>query len=293
VKAEFYWGLRMRFEHGTVGGLEDERAIGQLAGIRYKHNARGQIEIESKAEARKRGVKSPDRAEAVMLAFARPATVQMLFLDPLPPQSSGAAARAGGYTAQLREGLRDLIGESVEEDEPLTCATCSWFDRIRGRCALRSLRSNRRSWPATPTTQTSTEADLREGTLVVQGGRGDRSSWRAARSWAPCPRPHGRDQLRGRDVRDVAARRRERGVPELGLDEVHWMAPPTPTPRHACGGAPGHGRASRCPRGARAAANPPGEVTKPRDAWRPLLPARHGAWPPDLAALQRGFRPAR
>lgn len=70
AKAEFYWGLRMRFESGEVSGLGDEIAISQLAGIRYRHNPRGQIQIESKEEARKRGVKSPDRAEAVMLAFA-------------------------------------------------------------------------------------------------------------------------------------------------------------------------------------------------------------------------------
>lgn len=70
LKAELYWGLRMRLAAGDMSGLTDERAIGQLAGIRYKQNARGQIEIESKDDARKRGVKSPDRAEAVMLAFA-------------------------------------------------------------------------------------------------------------------------------------------------------------------------------------------------------------------------------
>ena len=38
--------------------------------MRYQHNARGQVVIESKDEARKRGVRSPDRAEALMLAFA-------------------------------------------------------------------------------------------------------------------------------------------------------------------------------------------------------------------------------
>jgi len=70
LKAELYWGLRTRAEQGDLAGLADERSIGQLAGIRYGHNSRGQIVIESKDEARKRGVKSPDRAEAVMLAFA-------------------------------------------------------------------------------------------------------------------------------------------------------------------------------------------------------------------------------
>lgn len=70
AKAEFYWGLRMRFASGEISGLVDEKTIGQLAGIRYKPNSRGQIEIESKTKAVDRGVKSPDRAESIMLAFA-------------------------------------------------------------------------------------------------------------------------------------------------------------------------------------------------------------------------------
>ncbi len=69
VKAEGYWALRMRVEAGEIRGLIDETAVSQLAGLRYEHNARGQIVIESKEQARKRGVKSPDRAEALMLAF--------------------------------------------------------------------------------------------------------------------------------------------------------------------------------------------------------------------------------
>lgn len=72
LKAEVYWALRMRLESGDMTRLEDDTALSQLAGIRYKHNPRGQIQIESKQEARKRGVKSPDRAESLMLAFAEP-----------------------------------------------------------------------------------------------------------------------------------------------------------------------------------------------------------------------------
>lgn len=70
LKAELYWGFRQRLTDGDVHGLTDETAIGQLAGIKYKHNARGQILIESKEEARKRGISSPDRAEGILLAFA-------------------------------------------------------------------------------------------------------------------------------------------------------------------------------------------------------------------------------
>jgi hypothetical protein len=70
LKAELYWSLRERFQEGGVSGLDDDVCISQLASIRYEINPRGQVQIESKEDARKRGVKSPDRAEAVMLAFA-------------------------------------------------------------------------------------------------------------------------------------------------------------------------------------------------------------------------------
>ena len=70
LKAELYWGLRLRIAVGDFAGLEDEKTIGQLAGIRYKQTPRGQTIIESKHDARVRGVASPDRAESVMLSFA-------------------------------------------------------------------------------------------------------------------------------------------------------------------------------------------------------------------------------
>jgi phage terminase large subunit-like protein len=72
LKAELFWGLRLRFEEADVWGLEDRATLSQLASLRYTHDGRGRVEIESKADAQKRGVKSPDRAEAVMLAFAPP-----------------------------------------------------------------------------------------------------------------------------------------------------------------------------------------------------------------------------
>lgn len=69
-KAELYWSLRLRLSAGDMTGLTDETAVGQLAGIRYRHDARGRVVIEGKDEARKRGVPSPDRAEAIMLTYA-------------------------------------------------------------------------------------------------------------------------------------------------------------------------------------------------------------------------------
>lgn len=69
AKAEGYWALREFFERGAVRGLEDEETKAQLSSIRYFHTPAGRVQIESKDDARKRGVASPDRAEAWMLAF--------------------------------------------------------------------------------------------------------------------------------------------------------------------------------------------------------------------------------
>jgi hypothetical protein len=59
--------LRERFQNGQVSGLDDELTI---TSIRYEINPRGQVQIESKDQAKKRGIRSQDRAEALMLAFA-------------------------------------------------------------------------------------------------------------------------------------------------------------------------------------------------------------------------------
>jgi len=77
LKAELYWSLREQFREGDIGGLTDQATIAQLAAIKYEHDARGRVVIEKKEDARKRGVKSPDRAEALMLAMA-PESQQVL-----------------------------------------------------------------------------------------------------------------------------------------------------------------------------------------------------------------------
>lgn len=78
LKAELYWHLRMQFRDGMVAGLTDQTTISQLASILWAPNSKGKTEIESKEKAAKRGVKSPDRAEALMLAFAPRLQDQML-----------------------------------------------------------------------------------------------------------------------------------------------------------------------------------------------------------------------
>jgi hypothetical protein len=135
LKAELYWSLRLRFQGGDVAGLTDERTIGQLAGILYRHTARGQVEIESKETARKRGVKSPDRAEAVTLAFARVTSTQLLWGQEV--DHGQRPLGRDGYAAQIADSIEDMgWGTRWAEDQP-TCASCCHFQASRGRCALR------------------------------------------------------------------------------------------------------------------------------------------------------------
>lgn len=69
-RAEWYWGLRTRFEDGDISIPDDEELLAQLTAIKYSLNSRGQIQLETKDEMRKRGMPSPDKADAMAYAFA-------------------------------------------------------------------------------------------------------------------------------------------------------------------------------------------------------------------------------
>jgi hypothetical protein len=110
LKAELYWSLRERFEAGEISGLDDALAVSQLASIRYKHDLRGRVVIESKEDAKKRGVSSPDRAESLMLCFADQTPV---VLDWIREQVEGAQAYDDRPVISRRAPLPT---QPVEED---------------------------------------------------------------------------------------------------------------------------------------------------------------------------------
>lgn len=71
-RAEWYWTVREQFEQGEIDlDPADEELIEQLAGLQFKVDTRGRIQIESKEDMKKRGLDSPDRADAFALAFGR------------------------------------------------------------------------------------------------------------------------------------------------------------------------------------------------------------------------------
>lgn len=70
LRAEIFWGLRERFRAGEVSiPPADDVLYSQLCALKYKFSAASKIQIESKDDMRKRGLPSPDRADALALAF--------------------------------------------------------------------------------------------------------------------------------------------------------------------------------------------------------------------------------
>lgn len=68
--AEMYGGLMARFEDGDADiDPDDDEMAGQLISVRGTYNQRGQLVLESKDSRRRRGLPSPDRADALALSF--------------------------------------------------------------------------------------------------------------------------------------------------------------------------------------------------------------------------------
>ena len=91
LRDELFFGLRERFRAGEISiPKEDGVLLSQLTALKYGYLPTGKLKVESKDDMRKRrgtakGWQSPDRADALMLAFAPP---------PPQPVMYSAAGRA-------------------------------------------------------------------------------------------------------------------------------------------------------------------------------------------------------
>lgn len=95
ARAAWYWTLRRLFEnHGRPGGMElcfeDDKLRDQLTDIHYSVTPQGDIRVETKDEMKKRGRKSPDRADSLMYAFAFSADLEV----PPDPTVTNVAGQA-------------------------------------------------------------------------------------------------------------------------------------------------------------------------------------------------------
>ena len=72
MRSEFFWELRMLLNDGLMALPRDEELAGQLISLRYDVSSSGQVRLQGKREMRKRGLPSPDKADALALAFLVP-----------------------------------------------------------------------------------------------------------------------------------------------------------------------------------------------------------------------------
>jgi phage terminase large subunit len=68
--AEAWFNFGRQVTNGELSLIRDETLIAQLTSGKTTCDSRGRIKLESKDELRARGLKSPDRADAVVGAFA-------------------------------------------------------------------------------------------------------------------------------------------------------------------------------------------------------------------------------
>jgi hypothetical protein len=110
-KAETFWALRIAFEDGLIDlDPEDKELADELAGLRYEITPFGKTQVESKDSMRARGLHSPDRADAVAMAFAAEP------MDLNPRGELGVVRRRSDEprsAAGTPEGLRVRSGEGA------------------------------------------------------------------------------------------------------------------------------------------------------------------------------------
>jgi len=97
-RAEMYWNMREWLKEGDIRAGGDELAV-DLTVTRYSYNHNNQIRLEAKEEIKKRGMLSPDHADALALTFA-----EHIALD----EAAMIQAPMANAYAQLNDPLEDL-----------------------------------------------------------------------------------------------------------------------------------------------------------------------------------------
>ena len=77
LRAELWFKMKAFLEARDCKIPRDESLFAELVSPRYSFNSSGKLKIESKEDMRKRGLPSPDKADAVILTLASDATTAM------------------------------------------------------------------------------------------------------------------------------------------------------------------------------------------------------------------------
>jgi hypothetical protein len=74
LRAELWYKTKAWLEKRDCKIPNNEDLVAELATVRYTFTSSGKIKVESKDDIRRRGLKSPDMADALVLTFASDAT---------------------------------------------------------------------------------------------------------------------------------------------------------------------------------------------------------------------------
>lgn len=97
-RAELWFKLKEWLEGRDVELPKDDQLFAELAAPRYTFKSSGKIQVESKDSMKKRGLKSPDRADAVCLSLATDHTTM----------AYGTSFK-GGWAKPLRRNIRGIV----------------------------------------------------------------------------------------------------------------------------------------------------------------------------------------
>jgi hypothetical protein len=70
LRAELWFAIKDWLTQRDCRLPNDDELVSELAAPSYKYTSTGKIKIESKDEMKKRGIKSPDKADALALTMA-------------------------------------------------------------------------------------------------------------------------------------------------------------------------------------------------------------------------------
>jgi len=70
ARAQWWWNLRLLLAAGDLDLPNDPELVAELVGMKYRVDSHGRIVVESKEDMKARGLRSPDKADTVMLAYA-------------------------------------------------------------------------------------------------------------------------------------------------------------------------------------------------------------------------------
>ena len=96
MRAELWFTMRDWLMRRDCRLPEDEHLYAELITPQFDYNSSGKVRLESKDKMRRRGAKSPDRADALALTFASAGAV-----------FNGAAGK--GWTSELQSRVKRFI----------------------------------------------------------------------------------------------------------------------------------------------------------------------------------------